>query len=203
MLGLRARQKIDRHTRILDAATSLFRESGYDAVKMEHIADLAALSIGTIYNYYENKGDLLMAIVAMEVGDVLAFGEAIVEKPPRNASKAIDALITIYIEHSLHYLSKEMWRQAMAIAIQQPTSPFGLHYAALDIALARQTSRLIQNLQKMDICAKTANANALGELIFNNTNMMFIGFVKNEKMTPKKLLSDIRKQLSPIIAALA
>jgi AcrR family transcriptional regulator len=202
MTGLRAKQKIDRHARILDAAATLFRESGYDAVKMEHIADLAELSIGTIYNYYENKGDLLMAIVAMEVGDVLASGEAVVAKPPANANKAIEALISNYIEHSLHYLSKEMWRQAMAIAIQQPSSPFGLHYAALDIALARQTSRLIKKLQKMELCAENVNAKALGELIFNNTNMMFIGFVKDEKMTTKKLLSDIRKLISPVIDAL-
>ena len=29
-----------------------------------------------------------------------------------------------------------MWRQAMAISTQQPDSPFGKTYAALDLALA-------------------------------------------------------------------
>ena len=34
-----------------------------------------------------------------------------------------------------------MWRQAMAISTQQPNSPFGRTYAALDRALARQSLR--------------------------------------------------------------
>jgi len=67
MSGLRAKQKADRHGRILAAASELFRDHGYEQVKMEAIAAAAEVSIGTIYNYYQNKGDLLVAIVAMEV----------------------------------------------------------------------------------------------------------------------------------------
>ena len=50
---------------------------------------------------------------------------------------AVDALIGGYVEHSLHYLSKEMWRQAMAISTTQPSSPFGETYADLDVALKK------------------------------------------------------------------
>ena len=84
-------QKASRHTRILDTASKLFRDHGYDAVKMEVIASAAEVSIGTIYNYYQNKGDLLVAIVAMEVNEVLAAGEKVIAKPPRSAEKAIDS----------------------------------------------------------------------------------------------------------------
>lgn len=65
MSGLREKQKAHRHDRIIDAATSLFREQGYELVKMEAIAAAAEVSIGTIYNYYRNKGDLLVAIVSL------------------------------------------------------------------------------------------------------------------------------------------
>ena len=63
MSGLRERQKALRHDRILEAAARLFREHGYEDVKMEAIAAAAEVAIGTIYNYYQNKGDLLVAIV--------------------------------------------------------------------------------------------------------------------------------------------
>ena len=202
MSGLRAKQKADRHSRILDAATTLFRDSGFEAVKMEHIAAAAEVSIGTIYNYYQNKGDLLVAIVAMEVNEVLAAGEKVISKPPRSAEKAIDSLIGNYIEHSLVYLSKEMWRQAMATAIQQPDSPFGVTYAELDIALARQVFRLIEQLQKLGMVDPEADAKSLGELIFNNTNMMFTNFVTSGTMTVDQLRMAIRKQLRPVIAAM-
>jgi AcrR family transcriptional regulator len=203
MSGLREKQKANRHTRILETATMLFRENGYDAVKMETIAAAAEVSIGTIYNYYQNKGDLLVAIVTLEVNEVLSAGDRVIAKPPKTAAKAIDMLIGNYVEHSLVYLSKEMWREAMAISIRQPESPFGLTYAALDVALARQVFRLIERLQQQGLIVAKVDAKSIGELIFNNTNMMFIVFVKSEAMTVRHLRSNLRRQLRPIVVGLA
>ena len=120
MTGLRARQKADRNRRILEAATTLFREQGYDAARIEDIAEMAEVSVGTLYNYYQNKGDVLVATVSMEVTEVLEAGESIVANPPLNVEEALRALIEQYYDHSLVYLSKEMWRTAMASSIQQP-----------------------------------------------------------------------------------
>ena len=199
MSGLRERQKADRHERILAAAADLFREYGYEAVKIEAIAASAGVSIGTIYNYYQNKGDLLVAIVALEVNEVLHAGEAVIARPPPHAEKAVDALIGNYIEHSLVYLSKEMWRQAMAISTQQPGSPFGETYAALDVALARQTCGLIGKLKDLGLLRPEADAVSLGELIFNNTNMNFTVFVKTEEMSVLELRAMLRRQHRAIL----
>ena len=169
---------------------------------MEAIAAAAEVSIGTIYNYYQNKGDLLMAIVAMEVNEVLAAGEKVIARPPRSAERAIDTLIGNYIEHSLVYLSKEMWRQAMAISTQQPDSPFGKTYADLDLRLADQTCRLLQKLKTLGAIRDGADPKAAGELLFNNTNMMFIVFVKTAGMTVGELRATIRRQNRPLIEAL-
>ena len=202
MAGLRAKHKADRHRRILEAAADLFRSSGYDAVKMEAIAAAAEVSIGTIYNYYRNKGDLLVAIVSMEVHEVLAAGEQVIARPPLNPEKAVAKLIANYIEHSLVYLSKEMWRQAMAITTQQPGSPFGIAYGELDEALTSQTCELIEKLQSLGLVQVDADAQAIGELIFNNTNMMFTVFVKQEGMTVAELLARIRRQNRTLVKAI-
>jgi AcrR family transcriptional regulator len=194
MPGLRETQKAHRHDRILDAGARLFREHGYETVKMEAIAAAADVSIGTIYNYYRNKGDLLVAIVALEVEEVLRAGEEVIARPPLLAGDAVDALIGGYVEHSLHYLSKEMWRQAMAISTVQPTSPFGESYAALDVALARQTCQLLEKLQSLGALSSRVDTRRIGEVIFNNTNMNFIIFVKSEGMTLAELRNKLRHQ---------
>jgi AcrR family transcriptional regulator len=203
MAGLRAKHKADRHQRIVEAAARLFRTQGYDSVKMEAIAAAAEVSIGTIYNYYKNKGDLLVAIVSMEVHEVLAAGERVIADPPRNAEKAVAKLIANYIEHALVYLSKEMWRQAMAITTQQPDSPCGLAYNQLDEALARQTAKLIRKLQTLGLAQVGVDAQAIGEMIFNNTNMMFTIFVKQEAMSVATLLARIRRQNRTLVQAIA
>lgn len=199
MSGLRAKHKADRHERILVAAARLFRDFGYEAVKMEAIAAAAEVSIGTIYNYYRNKGDLLVAIVSLEVGEVLRNGEAVMSAPPASAEKAVDRLVGGYVEHSLHYLSKEMWRQAMAISTQQPESPFGETYAALDVALVRQTCAMVEKLIGCGLLRPEADARSLGEVLFNNTNMNFIVFVKTEDMTMPELRAMLRRQHRAIL----
>ena len=93
MAGLRAKQKADRNRRILEAATSLFRDAGYDSARIEDIAERAEVSVGTLYNYYQNKGDILLAAVTMEVEEVLEAGRRIVANPPPTVAAALQALL--------------------------------------------------------------------------------------------------------------
>ncbi|MER8631770.1 TetR/AcrR family transcriptional regulator [Mesorhizobium opportunistum] len=202
MSGLRARQKADRHRRIIEAAAALFRDAGYEGAKIEAIAMQAEVSVGTIYNYYENKGDILGAIVSLEVNEVLNAGRGVVARPPANVGDALDTLVGIYIEHSLHYLSKEMWRQAMAISTQLPDSPFGQAYTALDRSLTEQIRALITRLQEIGLVRQDIDGTALGELIFNNMNMMFIEFVKRDEAKIPELRTAIRRQNRILVAAI-
>lgn len=203
MSGLRERQRADRHRRILEAAAALFRQSGYEGGKIEAIAADAEVSVGTIYNYYRNKGDLLVAIVSMEVNEVLNAGREVVASPPGNVADAIDTLIGIYLEHSLIYLSKAMWRQAMATSTQQPDSPFGKTYAALDRELVDQTCELVERLKGLGLVKPGTDIRSAGEIIFNNMNMMFIEFVKNEQMPVAELRAAIRRQNDILVGAVA
>lgn len=202
MSGLRAKHKADRQRRILEAATALFRDVGYERAKIEAIATRAEVSVGTIYNYYRNKGDVLVAIVSMEVNEVLNAGRGVVAHPPADVGDAIDTLIGIYIEHSLIYLDKGMWRQAMATSTQQPDSPFGQTYGELDRALTDQICALIGRLQELGIVRADIDRRPVGELVFNNMNMMFIEFVKREDAGIPQLRAAIRRQNRILVEAI-
>jgi len=198
MSGLRERQKADRNQRIVGAATQLFRSEGYDRTKLESIAALAEVSVGTVYNYYENKGDLLLAIVALEVNEVLNAGNALVASPPGDIEDAINSLMSIYLDHSLVYLNKEMWREAMAITIRRPETKFGQAYIQLDQRLMDQICALIDTLRKRGLVGKYVNTRAVGEMFFNNMNMMFMAFVRDEKMELNRLKILIARQNQPL-----
>ena len=202
MSGLRERQKADREQRILNAAADLFREAGFDGAKIEAIAERASVSAGTIYNYYENKGDLLVAIVALEVNEVLAAGERLIKGRQPSALRAVERLFAIYLEHSLVYLSKEMWRAAMATSTQQPTSRFGLIYSDLDRQLAEQVCQLIDRLWRTSALHPDTDVKATGELLFNSMNMMFVAFVKDDEMTVADLMKKIMRQSAVVLMPL-
>lgn len=63
----RERNKADRRDRILAAAVALFYQRGYRATTYEAIARRAAVSRGTVFNYYPYKEALLVALMAGEL----------------------------------------------------------------------------------------------------------------------------------------
>ncbi len=199
MTGLRERQKADRTRRILEAASTLFRAQGYDAVRIEDIAAAAEVSAGTCYNYFSTKGDLLLAIVSMEVEEVVGAGRAVVEAPPPDVELALRRLIRLYYDHSLNYLSKEMWRKAMAFSIEAPGTPFSQRYTELDAMLVAQVSALIAALQKRRLARPDLKPGVVGQIVFNTLNQMFIEFVKAESMQ----LADLHRMNDAQTASLA
>ena len=56
-----------RRKQILDAALEVFCRKGYGEATIPDIAREAGVAVGTIYNYYESKRDLLVAIVSTYV----------------------------------------------------------------------------------------------------------------------------------------
>jgi AcrR family transcriptional regulator len=84
MTGLRERQKAGRREDILDAASLLFRRDGFAETSIEEIAARAGLSAGTVYNYFGAKGDLLLALVALDGEEVRSAGAALRIRSPRS-----------------------------------------------------------------------------------------------------------------------
>ena len=189
MTGLRERQKADRTRRIIEAASTLFRAQGYDPVRIEDIAAAADVSAGTCYNYFSTKGDILLAIVSMEVEEVIDAGRAIVADPPADVAAALDRLIRIYYDHSLLYLSKELWRRGIALSVEAPETPFSQRYLALDGKLSGQVSALVAALQARGLARADLDAVALGGIVFAQLNQAFIEFVKREAMP----LADLQR----------
>ena len=56
-----------RRRRIIDAATELAAEGGYDAVQMREVAARADVALGTLYRYFPSKEQLLVAGMVEQV----------------------------------------------------------------------------------------------------------------------------------------
>jgi hypothetical protein len=122
----------------------------------------------------------------------------VVASPPADVGRALSRLIATYFDHSLVYLNKEMWRTAMALSIQQPTAPFSRRYTELDNRLRDQVCALVARLQDRGKARRDVDARAVGEVIFNNLNLMFTEFAKDDAMPVQALKDLVARQNAPI-----
>ncbi|MBV7331169.1 TetR/AcrR family transcriptional regulator [Chloroflexi bacterium TSY] len=63
MSTIKEQFRIARRNEILDAATDLFAELGYNKTSIRKVAQRAGIADGTIYYYFKNKNDLLIGII--------------------------------------------------------------------------------------------------------------------------------------------
>jgi AcrR family transcriptional regulator len=68
-MSRRERLKREREARILEAAAAVFARKGFHQATIRDIAELADVADGTIYNYYANKRDLLVAMARHVIAD--------------------------------------------------------------------------------------------------------------------------------------
>ena len=71
-----------RRRRILNAAVSLARQGGYDAVQMREVAELADVALGTLYRYFPSKVHLLSAAMVRQLE---SLQEQLTREQPKGA----------------------------------------------------------------------------------------------------------------------
>jgi AcrR family transcriptional regulator len=100
-LGLREQNKLEKRQRIRAAARELFAKHGYDSATLRQIARRAHVGLGTLFNYAQDKRDLVFLIFNEELAAVTdeALGGA------ESHHSLVDQLMDIYKPH-YKYFSK-------------------------------------------------------------------------------------------------
>lgn len=93
----RARNEIYRQA-ILDAAEAVFAEHGFEATKVQQIAERAGLSMGTIYSIFPGKQELYEAILGQHGADLLRLLRA-VHDGGGSPLDMLDDLVVVYIDY--------------------------------------------------------------------------------------------------------
>jgi AcrR family transcriptional regulator len=102
----REQEKQDLRQAILQAAGELFLEKGYKDVSMRQVAERIGYSATTIYLYFENKDDLMFAVVDQGFDHFSAQLAAAAESTddPRERLKAIGrAYVGFGLNNPMHY----------------------------------------------------------------------------------------------------
>ncbi len=70
-MNLREKKKRNTQDAIVLSARKLFVEKGYSSTTMGEIADNAEVAVGTLYNYFKSKSEIVLTIVSQDSSGLL------------------------------------------------------------------------------------------------------------------------------------
>ncbi|MDG1164952.1 MAG: TetR/AcrR family transcriptional regulator [Porticoccaceae bacterium] len=198
-MNLRATNKAKRQRLIVSNAARLFSSTGYDLTTIELVAARSNVSPATIYNNFENKIGLLLAVLIEEGEGVQQIGQKIIDQRTENNLSVIYRLIALYVDHPMEFMNKSCWRQALAASSASSHKKFTQEYQNVDKQLQVQLIELMHQLYNEYVFRTEVDPQSLGEIIWNNVDQMFTDFISDEKMSLEALKNTLNRQTEALL----
>ncbi len=201
MASLRERQKERRSREILDAATALIGEKGYDETSMEEIAAGAEVGVATVYNYFGSKNELLHALLAAYIEEELALGATVVSDPPQDMADGMAALFGAYLGGMARTANKRLMQEFLAMAVSKQFA-YGQHAYRMKMAFMEQCRQLALHYEadkqiRADVTAEEAALICSSAVAF--PFMLFFLDIEGDAETAQLA---IRRNLSLVVSGL-
>jgi AcrR family transcriptional regulator len=145
----RARLTVDA---VLEAAVKVLKREGFNALTTNRIAEVAGVSIGSVYQYFPDKGAIFAALHRRHIEEIDRMIEV---QLLRYAASSLDDLIRAMIEGMVeaHTGDPELYELLMSEVPHRAdeTKDFAVrHHSAFRLAIASRThkKKRVRNLDK-------------------------------------------------------
>lgn len=200
MTSLREMKKEKTRKRIQAISLQLFEISGYEKTTMEKIAFEAEIGVGTLYNYFPSKVDLLFSIIEGNMESYISELEEIINSE-MTLQEALREFFNIYLKSFTIY-GKKVWRDLLrevlfreqngSVKIKEIDQNF---IDLLYQLLCKRVTKIVNiNTEEKLSAASRALYSLLG---FN-----IIYFVSNNTVSSVEMMSTLMEQANLIIDGL-
>lgn len=117
-LSRKERERLLRKQEIMKVSAGLFAEKGFASTTLEEIAARAEYGTGTIYNYFQNKDEIIKSIIE----SVFESNMALIEMADKKASDLLE-FFEIFIHGIFNYF-RENKEEIILIARYFITTPY-------------------------------------------------------------------------------
>jgi AcrR family transcriptional regulator len=148
-LHLAAEEDNSKRRQILDGASKVFMDLGFDGASMGEIARAAGVSKGTLYVYFADKNRLFEAIVEREVFEQRKL--AFTFDPERDAASTLREFGQAYIELLCRPGGGSAIRTVMAIAERMPDVGRRFYEDVLEKTIGRLAAYLEARVTAQDL----------------------------------------------------
>lgn len=114
VLKLKQQRSRERRQQIIAAATLLFGEKGIDATSLTEIANNANVPLSSLYDYFEDKRALIVAVPEENFAALYARTEPLLSK---NGVDAVAQLKTTYLTNFEYIVENPSWGRVFFLEI--------------------------------------------------------------------------------------
>ncbi len=196
--GLRERQKVARYERILSSARSLFNTLDFDNTTMAAIAEHAEVSTPTVFNYFNTKDQLLLALVLQVHHETQEWVHGFKAQATDELSLAICDFLSMYTKMSLKSINRQTWRHVLATRIRMPDSDFVAQYDALTREMSNDFYAFLKHTLSDRKQAENGQLKVFAKIIFNHWSLMFVELVRNENLDLDEHADRLRSDMSAL-----
>lgn len=101
-MAIRRLSHADRHVQLLDAAMSIVRADGADALTLARVAEVAGVSKPVVYEHFETRSGLLKALYRRIDAQQSQAAQAMLTERARTLEGTVQLLSTAYVDCVLH-----------------------------------------------------------------------------------------------------
>ena len=110
-MSKRQQNREERLNRIIEQAEVLFLQDGFERVQMQDIADASELGVATLFRYFPNKDQLIVAAAVRNLAPTLdAFKE--LTNRPGDAYSRLEAILDYLLDQQVKRTSHSRFREA-------------------------------------------------------------------------------------------
>jgi len=198
-MGLREIKKARARMSILKAARSMFFSQGFDGTTIEAIAEKAEVAVGTVYNYFESKSAIILAITADDTS------EALYEKFQLPESCTGIEGVKRYVDTFMKSLSmypkrliRELMREAWSI---DSTLCNGL--IRQDLTLLNGLACVLAELKENHRIKPDTDIEHASMVIYGTVSTALMWYAADENRTSEQLMESLEEMLEVLFIGLA
>jgi AcrR family transcriptional regulator len=181
----------ERWAELIEVATEVFYEKGYEAASLQDIADRLGMLKGSLYYYIRSKEDLLFDVISAVHKDGLAVVRARSEVPG-DALDRLESVIVGHVEHTCRNLvpTAVFLHELAALPAERRREVLGSEHAYQGVF--RELVRLgqVAGLVRADLDPRLAALSILGA-----TNWVYRWFRPDGAFTPEQIGAEMAEMV--------
>jgi len=197
MASIREKKKHKTREAILRSSEKLFTQQGFANTTVKQIAEDALVAVGTVYNYFGGKGELLVALMVSHTERVLERGKAVIKRAEGDVEQALVELLSLYAEAFFCH-GEAVLREVISPAISHPGS-IGARALELDGRLTGQVAELLCKFQREGVLEAGLPVDKAAWVVYAVFSSAVIVWVQIGFPEPGQLRAELAEQVGLLV----